>query len=230
MIDREQYDTITFDCYGTLVDWETGIVAALAPVLRRAGVRMDGPNILTAYAELEAKFESQEYRPYREVLVEVVRSLGRRYGFQPTEEEQTCLVSSLPAWKPFPDTREALEALGGAFDLAVISNVDDDLFAHTRRALGVDFTRVITAQQARAYKPDRKVFDYALLALDTPASRILHVAQSMYHDINVAHAMGMGTVWVDRSAGKRGAGATLPAAGQADRVVPDLETLVTLLL
>jgi 2-haloacid dehalogenase len=226
----ERFDFLTFDCYGTLVDWESGILAALRPLLASHRIRLDDAHILAQYAELEARLEKGEYRPYRQILGEVVRGFGRKYGFKPSPDDEACLARSLGGWKPFGDTVEALRALGRRFELVVVSNVDDDLFVATREALGVDLHVVITAQQVRAYKPSKKVFEHVLMQLGCPASRVLHVAQSMYHDVNVAHSLGMATAWVNRGGGKKGSGATLPAAGQADFVVPDLGTLVAILL
>lgn len=225
----ERYDFLTFDCYGTLIDWESGIVGALGPLLSSHGVKMDGVHILTAFAELEARLEKGSYRPYREVLAEVVRGFGRRFGFKPSAREEACLADSLGRWQPFEDAVAALASLGSKFQLVVISNVDDDLFARTAETLGVGFHKVITAQTVRAYKPDKRVFQHALMELGCPASRVMHIAQSMYHDINVAHSLGLTTVWVNRAGAGRGSGATLPAAGQADFVVPDLGALVPIL-
>lgn len=230
MSHAEQYDFLTFDCYGTLVDWESGILSVLGPLCTSHGVKLDDVHILTQYAELEARFEKGEYRTYREILAGIVRGFGRKFGFRPTPEQEESLARSLAGWEPFEDTVESLRALGRSYDLVVVSNVDDDLFEATRPKLGVDLHAVITAQQARAYKPSKRVFEQALLALGCPASRVLHVAQSMYHDINIAHSLGIRTVWVNRGATRKGRGATLPAAGQADMVVPDLRSLTAILL
>jgi len=224
----ERFDFLTFDCYGTLIDWERGILDAMRPLLASHRIRLDDALILTQYAELEARLEKAEYRPYRQILAEVVRGFGRKYGFRPSPDDEACLARSLGGWKPFEDAVESLRALGQRFQLVVISNVDDDLFAATRESLDVQLHAVITAQQVHAYKPAKKVFEQALMQLGCPASRVMHVAQSMYHDVNVAHALGITTAWVNRGGGKKGA--TLPAAGQADFVVPDLRTLAAILL
>ncbi len=226
----DQCDFLTFDCYGTLIDWESGILETLRPLLASHGVRIDDAHVLALYAELEAKIEKGPYLPYRQVLAQVVRGLGRKLGFKPSPDDEASLAASLGRWKPFEDTVESLRALGRKYSLVVISNVDDDLFAQTREALGVDLHSVITAGQVRAYKPSKKVFEQALMQLGCPASRVMHVAQSMYHDVNVAHGLGMATAWVNRRGAGKGPGATLPAAGQADLVVPDLRTLAAILL
>src|SRR5688500_4377089 len=140
-----QYDVITFDCYGTLIDWETGIAGAF----RDAGLHHDRAEVLRAYAEIEAEVEHEQYRLYADVLRETAVRVGSRFGWQ---TDGSFLPASLPGWKPFPDTNEALERLTAAgYRLGILSNVDDVLIAGTRRHLTVDFDLIITAQQVRSY-------------------------------------------------------------------------------
>ena len=129
------------------------------------------------------------------------------------------------SWKPFPDTVAALKKLKSRYKLAIISNTDDDLFADTARLLEVSFDWVITAQQAGSYKPSHHNFKLALERIALPPEQVLHVAQSIYHDIVPARELGLATVWVNRRAGKHGEGATKAAQGQPDLEVPDLKTL-----
>ncbi len=161
MLDLTQFKVISFDCYGTLIDWETGIFSALRPILAAHKKTLSDAQLLALYSELESEAEQGEFRTYREVLKSVVRGYGRRLEFKPTEAEEESLPASLANWKPFPDTVAALRKLKARFQLAVISNVDDDLFAATARRLEVPFDHLITAQQARAYKPSLKVFNLA---------------------------------------------------------------------
>ncbi len=221
-----KFDAITFDCYGTFIDWETGILAALRSVLRAHAIALPDGEILGRYAQLEAEAEAGAYKPYREVLRSVVEGFGRGQGFSPTAAECLALERSLPGWKAFPDTVAALQALGRQHALVVISNVDDDLFASTAAKLSVSFTAVITAQQVRAYKPAEAHFRTALETLALPAPRVLHVANSLYHDIEPAKRLGMATVWVHRRQGRDVPGATLTTEARPDLVVPDLEELV----
>lgn len=225
MLDFSRFSHLTFDCYGTLIDWEQGIVEALQPVLRAHGVTLEDDRLLELFAEHEAAIEQGEYRSYRTVLQQVVRALGRRLKFPATEEDARALPQSMRNWQPFPDTVEALKKLAARYKLGVISNVDDDLFAHSARLLEVPFERVITAQQARSYKPSLNNFRLALRVLGAPPQRVLHVAQSLYHDIAPAKQLGLATVWVNRRKGKPGAGATPPAAAQPDMEVASLEEL-----
>ncbi|MBI4337247.1 MAG: haloacid dehalogenase type II [Chloroflexi bacterium] len=227
-MDFAQYQVLSFDCYGTLIDWETGISQALRPVLAAHGRRMGDDELLELYAQLESEAESGEYTMYREVLRRVVAGLGQQLGFVPTPTERDCLTSTLRDWPPFPDTVAALQALKRRSRLAVISNVDDDLFTLTQKRLGVEFEWVITAEQARSYKPDRRNFQLALERIGLPPNRVLHVAQSLYHDVAPAQALGLATVWVNRRKGKKGAGATPAATARPNLEVPDLKTLVSM--
>ena len=226
MIDFATKRVLTFDCYGTLIDWETGILASLQPLLAQHGVRAAPDHLLTLYSELEPVAEHGPYRPYREVLTTVLHSMGERLGFHPSETEAAQFAAAVGEWPPFADTPEALQALKRAFKLAIISNVDDDLFARTQQQLGVVFDWVITAQQVRSYKPSLHNFHQALARIGLPPQQVLHVAQSLFHDHVPAKQLGLDTVWVNRRHDKTGPGATPPANVQPDLEVPDLATLL----
>src|SRR6266700_2677673 len=148
MIDFSEFEYLTFDCYGTLIDWETGILTALRPILSAHSVTISDNDLLELYGELEAEAESGEYKSYRQILDTVVHALGQRLGFSPSGAEVQALPQSLALWPPFPDTVEALRKLHTRFKLAIISNVDDDLFSDTAKLLQIPFNAVITAQQA----------------------------------------------------------------------------------
>jgi len=222
-------DILSFDCYGTLIDWEAGILSALAPVLARYGRSAPDDELLEAFATLEAGAEQPPYRPYAAVLREVVEGLGRRFGFAAGEADHGVLSASLGDWPAFPDTRDALLALKTKYRLAIISNIDDNLFAKTSRTLGVEFDWVVTAEQVGSYKPSLENFRHALARFGAPKDKILHVAQSLYHDIAPAQSLGLSTVWVNRRRGRPGHGATPPAAVRPDIEVPDLRSLAVLL-
>jgi 2-haloacid dehalogenase len=166
-IDLSAAEVLTFDCYGTLIDWETGIAGALQPVLAAHGTPLERDQLLELYAGVEAEMEQHvPFRSYRTVLGEVVKEIGIRLGWTPSAAECEVLSASLPDWPPFEDTVAALNNLGKNYRLAVISNVDDDLFKGTSRRLEVVFDHVITAQQVRAYKPSISVFERALQIID----------------------------------------------------------------
>jgi 2-haloacid dehalogenase len=221
-LDFDAVEALTFDCYGTLIDWEAGLLAALRPVVAAYAISVADHELLERYARLEAELESGSYLRYREILARVVDGIGRELGFEPSADERRALVGSIRDWPPFPDTVRALRELKTRFKLGVISNIDDDLF--TSR-LEVDLDWLVTAQQARAYKPAFKPFELALERMALPVSRVVHVAQSLYHDHVPAHQLGLRTVWVNRRAGQSGSGATPAAEATPDLEVPTLAAL-----
>jgi 2-haloacid dehalogenase len=225
MIDFAEKRVLTFDCYGTLIDWETGLLAAITSVLASHRVTAEPERILTLFGEIESRIEGGPYRPYREVLAAVLPELGQRLGATVSADEVARFADSVGDWPPFPDSPAALAALARRFKLGIVSNVDDDLFARSNRKLGVTFDWIVTAQQVGSYKPAPNHFHAALARIGLPADQVLHVAQSLYHDHVPAKALGLDTVWVNRRSGKAGSGATPPATAQPDLEVPDLATL-----
>ena len=213
-MDYAGFDALTFDCYGTLIDWERGILAALPPDL-------EGEAVLKAYAEFESDLEGGPYLRYRDVLARCYEGLVVRFGFERSDEGRAAFADSVGDWPPFPDSAEALARLKERFRLGVITNCDDDLFARSNARLGVEFDWVITAEQVGAYKPDPRGFEEAFARMDVPRERILHVAQSLFHDHVTAKRLGLSTVWIDRRAG-RGGGATPPAEAKPDATFPDM--------
>lgn len=228
MIDFRGYEVMSFDCYGTLVDWESGILGALRPVLERRGVPADDAAILESYARLEAKAEEGIWAPYRHVLARVVKGMAREHGFEVEGREPDVLADSIGSWPPFADTVGALPRLQRHFRLGVISNIDDDLFAATQERLGVAFDWVLTAEEAASYKPMRRNFELAIRKAGVDPGRWLHAAQSLYHDIVPARELGMTTIWVNRRRGRGGFGATPPVVAMPDLEVADLDELVRL--
>jgi 2-haloacid dehalogenase len=226
MLDLSRFSVLSFDCYGTMIDWEAGIFSALRPILAAYNKRVNDVTLLKIYSDLEFEAEQQKYVSYREVLQSVVRGFGERLGFDPSEPEMRSLPESLAAWRPFPDTVEALRELKTRYQLAVISNIDDDLFACTALKLGVEFDQVVTAQQALCYKPCKRIFQIARGRIGVAPEKWLHVGQSIYHDVIPAQAMGIAAVWVNRPSAREGAGATKAAAGKPDLEVSSLKELV----
>ena len=225
MLDFSRFEIFTFDCYGTLINWEDGILNCLHRILAAHGRNIDDGAILQLYGDFEARAEQGKYRRYREVLQSVVRQFGEQLGFSATDEEAKSLPESLKDWRPWPDTVAALRQLQSRFRLAIISNVDDDLFATTLPQLEVRFDQIITAQQARAYKPSLKIFELALSRLGADPGHVLHVGQSVYHDVVPAQSLGMGTVWVNRPSPRTGVGAVKAAEGRPDLQVSNLAEL-----
>ena len=225
MLDFTRFEVLTFDCYGTLIDWETGILSALRPILSAHKKKSDDATLLKLYGDFELRAEEAPFRSYRVVLESVVQRFGAELEFTPTAEQARSLPDSLATWKPWPDTVAALRRLKTRFRLAILSNVDDDLFVATRPQLGVEFDEVVTAQQAQAYKPSLKVFELALSRIKAPAHRVLHVGQSIYHDVIPAQALGLATVWVNRPSARPGVGAVKAAEAKPDLTVTSLAEL-----
>ena len=227
-IDPSAFDVLTFDCYGTLIDWETGLLTALRAELAGAVAGVSDEELLEAFAAVEHAAEIP-YQPYRDVLAQALREVGARYGAAPSAEQQARFGGSVPDWPAFPDSSQALARLQQRYRLAPITNCDDDLFAGSAARLGVTFDEVVTAQQAGAYKPDERPFLLAFDRLGVPRQRILHVAQSLFHDHVTAKRLGLTSVWINRRAGRTGDGATPQAQAVPDLELPDLRSLADLL-
>ena len=232
MLDPDRYAVLTFDCYGTLIDWERGILDALHALLALHAVASPGDEeLLALHAQLEPAAQAGEYRPYREVLAAVTRGFAESLDFDLAPGDEHALADSIGAWPAFRDTPKALARLAERYDLAILSNIDRDLFERTRPHLiagqPFDFAAVITAEDTRSYKPAIGHFWRATQTLGVPGARILHVAQSLYHDVVPAQSLGISTVWVNRRAGRSGTGATpaLEAPVEPDLEVADLRTL-----
>jgi 2-haloacid dehalogenase len=225
MLQFDDFEVLTFDCYGTLIDWETGLWDALRPILAAHQIDLVSDRALELYGELESAAERGEYRAYRSILRLVLEGLGARLGFIPTASELDRFSTSVRDWPAFPDSASALRALHNKYRLAIISNVDDDLFAYSAERLQVTFDWIITAQQANSYKPSLHNFRLAFDRIGVAPQRILHVAQSLFHDIAPANTLGVCSVWVNRRQDKAGSGATPVTQAHPDLEVPDLQTL-----
>lgn len=228
MLDFARFQALTFDCYGTLIDWESGILGALRPLLATHGKQVSDADILAIYSELEPEVQGGEYLAYREVLRRVVHGFGLRLRFTVSPAEADSLPESLKDWKPFPDTIPALRRLAQRYSLNIISNIDDDLFAMTAKHLEVKFDQVITAQQCRSYKPSLNNFNTALSRIGLPPDRVLHVAESLFHDVAPARKLDLASVWVNRRKARQGVAASRSAEVRPDFEVPDLKSLADL--
>ena len=192
-----RYDVLTFDCYGTLIDWERGLGDAFEAAARADGIELDRSTALEAYQAIEPVVQAEAYRRYREVLALAARRVAERVGWRLGPGREQFLPDSLPSWPPFGDTNPALRRLADAgYRLAILSNVDDDLLAATRRHLAVEFDLVVTAQQVGAYKPAPAHFEAARKRIGD--ARWLHIAQSYFHDIVPARRLGIASAWINR--------------------------------
>jgi len=226
----ESIRLITFDCYGTLVDWENGMLVALRPLLSRDGRRVSDLQILELYGDIEAELQSGPYMPYRQVLAQAAREIGRRVSVEISTEESRTFAESLTRWKPFIDTVPALQSLARRLRLGIISNVDDDLFAETRKKLApVEFDFVVTAQQMQSYKPCHRNFEEAIRRSGLSKDQILHAGQSLYHDIAPANALRIQNVWVNRPSIRPGSGAARQGTATPNYEVRTLAELSALL-
>lgn len=218
---------LTFDCYGTLIDWERGIFdAARAAIFSNSNPIPDAA-ILAAYARAEAACEAGPYMPYRGVLQRCLALMAAEFDTVATEAQQSAFARSLCAWPAFGDTVDALRRLERRFRLAIVSNIDDDLFTFSEPRLGIRPALVVTAMQVGSYKPASAHFHEALRRIGEPKTHVVHVAQSRYHDIAPARALGLRTVWVNRASAVPGVGVAPPPPpdSEPDLTVRDLSAL-----
>jgi 2-haloalkanoic acid dehalogenase type II len=205
---NDAFDLITFDCYGTLIDWEQGIASAFQREAMRSGAALEAGDIIAAYHAEEPLVESSSYLAYRDVLTETARRVAARLGLPFESGRAAFLAESLPQWQPFADTNPALQRLAQHYRLGILSNVDDDLLAMTRRHLDVDFDMIVTAQQVGSYKP---AYNHFLEARRRAGeARWLHAAQSYFHDVVPARALQIPVAWVNRKQEQPDTGGPLP--------------------
>jgi 2-haloacid dehalogenase len=221
-LDLGRFEALTFDCYGTLIDWEAGILAGLRPVLAARGVEPADDDLLEVYAGFEAAAEAGPYLSYRDILGRCLREVAAHYGVEPDDGDVAAFSDSVGEWPAFADSADALASLHARFRLGVITNCDDDLFERSAARLRTTFDWVVSARSAGSYKPDPHNFEVAFERLGLPRERILHVAQSLFHDHVPAKRLGLKTVWIDRRHDRPGFGATPPADVEPDATFPDM--------
>ncbi len=226
--DFSRVEALTFDCYGTLIDWESGILATLRSVLGE--VHPTDDELLESYGQCEATAEAGQWLSYRSILTSSLVSVCREHGVTPTGAQVAQFGGSVASWPAFSDSASALADLRRRFDLGVITNCDDALFAASNEKLGQPFKWVVTAEQLHSYKPERRNFDLTLERMKLPADRIVHVAQSLYHDHVPARALGIRTVWINRRHGRPGLGATPAADARPDWTAIDMAAFAEMAL
>lgn len=210
-------DFLTFDCYGTLIDWERGITEAFQKEASKDGIEIERGRLMELYHRIEPEVEAEAFRRYREVLRMVALRIGRELDWQIDARRASFLPDSVPLWPVFPETNAALDQLRSAgWILGILSNVDDDLIAGTRKQFTVDFDFVVTAEQVRSYKPAHGHFVAARKRIRN--NRWIHVAQSYFHDIVPASELGIECVWINRH------GDAPSGDARADHEYPDLTT------
>ena len=225
------FEALSFDCYGTLIDWEAGLSAVLTPWARERGLQLTEEQLLTAYAPFEAVVEAEHPADlYPDVLARGMRLLGSKMGAEVTTADAARLAGSVSDWPAFADSHDALASLGRRFKLIILSNVDRASFAGSNARLGAEFTSVLTAQDIGSYKPAERNFE-ALIGeaarLGVGPGRLLHVAQSLFHDHVPAKRAGLATVWINRRHARPGWGATPepPAPVTPDWEFPSMAAL-----
>ena len=216
----ERFEALSFDCYGTLIDWEAGLTVALREWADDAGVSATPQELLGMVSDIETVVQGERSPAplYPEVLAEVLRRIGDRLGAPVSAAEAERFGGTVGEWPAFPDSASALRRLGQHFKLIVVSNVDRASFSRSNERLGVPFDRVITAEDVGSYKPRPPHFEALLKSLQELAidpARLLHVAQSLYHDHEPARRHGLQSVWIDRGHDGSGSGAT-PPPGDGD--------------
>lgn len=226
-----QIQAVTFDCYGTLVDWDTGVAAFLRGWLERAGLALEAGDLLGRFADAQRRHQAATpFKSYRRVLRHAFAEVAQGLGVVPHEADLEAFPGSVGTWPPFADTTSTLHRLKSAgFLLGVISNVDDASFTETHRQLDGLIDEVVTADAVRAYKPAEPHFHAMIERLarhGIARGEILHVAQSRFHDIAPARRLGLATVWVDRRADRPGRGITIAADASPDLRVENLSALL----
>jgi 2-haloalkanoic acid dehalogenase type II len=211
---------LTFDCYGTLIDWDRGVAGAVRTACPDSASFSDD-ELLGSFYAIQDDLKTSAYRPYRQLLTEVTLELARRNQWEISEERAGLVPASIPGWTPFDDTNESLVRLTSAgFRLGILSNIDDDLLSGTLEHFDVAFDLLVTAQSLESYKPARAHFDRALEEVGDERSGMLHLAQSLFHDVRPATKLGLDVVWVNR------AGEPHPADVEPTAITPDLASAV----
>jgi 2-haloacid dehalogenase len=224
-MDFNKFKLISFDCYGTLIDWKKSLQDIMTPFIIRHKLDLSGDQLFDLFFKADQKTTSNDYMPYHDVLVTIMDEMGKELNINLKQAERTCLVDRFGDWTAFPDTSDALQELQKKYKLAIISNVDDELFDMTKRCLGVRFDFIITAKQVGSYKPSKNNFIKALEKFELPSEDVLHVAQSIYHDIIPTNELGWENVWVNRyNEPERTDPAEFPGLE-----VPDLASLVRII-
>jgi 2-haloalkanoic acid dehalogenase type II len=223
-VELDEFEAMSFDCYGTLIDWEAGLMAVLRPWARRRGLAEEDEQLLAAFSAHESAAEAEHpTERYPDILARSMRALGHDLGAAVTGEDEAALARSVPDWPAFPDSHDALVRLGRGRRLIILSNVDRASFAHSNARLGVTFAGILTAEDIGSYKPSPRNFEALAVEarrLGVTPGKLVHVAQSLFHDHVPAQQAGLPTVWINRRHDRPGWGAT-PAP--SSEVKPDWE-------
>ena len=217
MNEFRHFEALSFDCYGTLIDWETGIANAMRPWAQRSGLQLDDQALIAAHGRHESQVQRDlPGAPYPAVLGETLRRVGNELGVSVTGDDADDYGQSVAHWPAFPDSAEALARLAEQFKLIIVSNIDRASFAASNTRLGVTFDAIVTAEDVGSYKPHRAHFDQLFVEIErlgVARDHLLHVAESLFHDHEPAQALGLQSVWIDRRHARAGVGATAMPSG-----------------
>ncbi len=190
---------VTFDCYGTLIDWDAGIRNFLRDLLNSKSASADLDSLHRRWEEIQFELIQREYRPYKDILKLSLEATLREFGIQYVSEDGDAFATSMPTWRPFPDVPSSLTKLKRHARIAIISNTDNDILRESVKLMGVEFDALVTAEDAKVYKPSPRIFEFALKQLNESPERILHVAFGFKYDLAPAKQVGMTTCWLNRS-------------------------------
>ena len=224
-MDFSKIQLLSFDCYGTLVDWKKGVLDILVSFLAPHQLTITREQLFALFLQEDQKQITGEYQPYREILARIMDGITRQLEIGPGQADRYLLSGHFDMWLPFPDTVENLKKLRERYKLAIISNVDDDLFSISNRLLEVEFDYIVTAGQLRNYKPSPFNFETALKRFGLDKNQVLHVAQSIHHDIIPSNKLDWNNVWVNRY----GEPERTDPAEFPDLEVPDLASLIRII-
>ena len=193
-----EFEFLTFDCYGTLIDWESGIRNACKNIIRNKSIQVDLDSLPERYILAELEVEHEMYRKYKEILVITAIKLLKSLGIDALAEEAQAFADSIYSWPPFPETNPVLRSLKEKYKLVILSNIDDNIIEQSIKLIGIEFDGFITAEQVKSYKPSHKHWERMLQTFGVPMEKVLHIAASYVHDIVPAKEMGFKTVWINR--------------------------------
>jgi len=210
---------VTFDCYGTLIDWDTGIRSFLQNLLAHKDATVDLDTLHRKWEEVQFDLIQREYRPYKDILRLSLEGTLKEFGIPYEPSDGDAFAASMPTWQPFPDVPPTLRELKRHVHIAIISNTDNDILRESVKLMGVEFDALITAEDARVYKPNLRIFEFALQRLGEAPDRILHVAFGFQYDLVPAKQVGMTTCWLNRT------GEPMPEGVMPDFVLTDFTKL-----
>ncbi|MFO0996855.1 MAG: HAD hydrolase-like protein [Alphaproteobacteria bacterium] len=231
-LDLSAFKALLFDCYGTLIDWETGMANVARPWLEAMKSNVTTNLVLTAFAFV--KWHHEQPRPailFTELMRRSWIDLEGIFDFEPRPDRAEAFAQSIGDWPPFPDSASALLDLSRSYKLGIVSNIDNASIEKSKRRLNAPFAVTVTAEDVNSYKPHLAHFEEAFrqfAALGIRRDEILHVAQSRYHDIAPANVLGLRSVWVNRRHGKRGTGATIASDAVPDIIVTSLQDVTNI--